>query len=117
MRVFPFACRHPPGEVVAVKRGVRVGAYESVLDFHPLTIIDDPGTQASALRLPGCYLPAGMRGKIRLIASRMTMNKVPRFILCSYALPPSVNCRRQSWDAIDTGFYLPPSNSFNARRA
>ena len=41
--VLPFACRHPPGEVVAVERGMGVRAYESVLDFHPLTIIDDPG--------------------------------------------------------------------------
>jgi hypothetical protein len=41
--VFPFACRHPSCEVVAIKRGVRVRAYESVLDFHPLTIMDDPG--------------------------------------------------------------------------
>jgi len=41
--VFPFGCRHPPCEVVAVKRGVRIRAYESVLDFHRLTIMDDPG--------------------------------------------------------------------------
>jgi hypothetical protein len=41
--VLPFARRHPPGEVVAVECGVGVRAYESVLDFHPLTIMDDPG--------------------------------------------------------------------------
>ncbi|MET0224719.1 MAG: hypothetical protein ABW346_10135, partial [Terrimicrobium sp.] len=43
--VFPFGCRHPPCEVVAVKRGVRIRAYESVLDFHRLTIVDDPGNR------------------------------------------------------------------------
>ena len=41
--VLPFARRHPPGEIVAVEGGVGVCAYESVFDFHSLTIIDDPG--------------------------------------------------------------------------
>jgi len=41
--VLPFARRHPPGEVVAVECGVGVRAYESVFDFHPPTIINDPG--------------------------------------------------------------------------
>jgi hypothetical protein len=41
--VLPFARRHPPGEVVAVEGGMGVRAYESVFDFHPLTIMDDPG--------------------------------------------------------------------------
>jgi hypothetical protein len=57
--VFPFGCRHPPCEVVAVKRGVRVRAYESMLDFHPLTIMDDPGIkQALFAGLLIIFLPA-----------------------------------------------------------
>jgi hypothetical protein len=60
--VLPFARRHPPGEVVAVECGVGVRAYESVLDFHPLTIMDDPGIK-QALRSPVCYLAAGSMEK------------------------------------------------------
>jgi hypothetical protein len=61
--VFPFACRHPPGEVVAVERGVGVRAYESVLDFHPLTIIDDPGNRQALFGRRFDYLPAGSMEK------------------------------------------------------
>ena len=61
--VLPFACRHPPGEVVAVERGVRVCAYESVLDFHSPYHNRRSGEQASALRSPGSYLPAGSMEK------------------------------------------------------
>jgi hypothetical protein len=62
--VFPFGCRHPPCEVVAVKRGVRVRAYQSVLDFHPLTIMDDPGIKQALFGRQVDYFPAGTRGKL-----------------------------------------------------
>jgi hypothetical protein len=61
--VLPFACRHPPGEVVAVERGVRVRAYESVLDFHRLTIVDDPRNRQALFGRPVDNLFAGSMEK------------------------------------------------------